>query len=251
MKTKLALFFLAATLAAASADEIKTRDGIKHRGAISHVDPDGIVIMTDSGTEKIPFTQVSEALQKQFHYDAQKAGEFTARMLTQQAAAVQRLIDAHSPAPQSGLRFPVVPAPSDSPAPAPFVPGDSALDKPAQRTDFEWTHKHPVAVFVPGNAGPSRHEVFERAAANHAGERNYSGRERVVHLNGTNEVYRETPATNAPARQAEIHDDSAIGLMHRIETQQEDAARALIERAAHPDPSAAGSIVPEIPCLPF
>jgi hypothetical protein len=65
-----------------------TTDGKHYQNfTVSSVEPDGVVIVTDSGVEKIPFTNLSEATQKKYGYDPAKAAQFAAE---EQAAATQR-----------------------------------------------------------------------------------------------------------------------------------------------------------------
>ena len=74
---KAACFFCAASFAlavGAMADDIKTLDGKEYKGVtVSRTEPDGIVVVTDSGIEKIPFSNLPRDVQKKYGYDPAKA----------------------------------------------------------------------------------------------------------------------------------------------------------------------------------
>src|SRR5881227_2284665 len=76
-----ALAILAAlSTSIALADDFKTIDGKEYKNAtVSRVEPDGIVLMTKSGISKVYFTELPKDVQERFHYDAQKAAEFTSQ----------------------------------------------------------------------------------------------------------------------------------------------------------------------------
>ncbi len=85
MKTLLILLSLSAI---ASAEEITTQFGKKIIGTVSRVEPNGIVLETDSGIEKVPFADLTAVDQKRFGYDPAKAATFA---VESQKAAVQRI----------------------------------------------------------------------------------------------------------------------------------------------------------------
>jgi hypothetical protein len=59
------------------ADDFKTLDGKDYKGVtISRVEPDGIMVATDSGIEKIPFTNLPKDVQKKYGYDPAKAAKY-------------------------------------------------------------------------------------------------------------------------------------------------------------------------------
>src|SRR5437762_8240982 len=67
-------------LSVAFADDFKTIDGKEYKNAtISRVELDGIVLITKSGISKVYFTELPKDVQERFHYDAQKAAEFTSQ----------------------------------------------------------------------------------------------------------------------------------------------------------------------------
>ena len=75
---KTALAMLAAlSMSLALADDFKTTDGKEYKNAkVSRVEPDGIVITFSGETIKIPFTKLSEELQRKYHYDPEAAKSF-------------------------------------------------------------------------------------------------------------------------------------------------------------------------------
>jgi hypothetical protein len=87
---KATLAILAALFASiAVADDFKTTDGKEYKNAkVSRVEPDGIVLITKSGISKVYFTELPEAVQERFHYDPEKAAQYSA---TEVEGAKQRL----------------------------------------------------------------------------------------------------------------------------------------------------------------
>jgi hypothetical protein len=76
-KTALAIVAALCT-SIALADDFKTIDGKEYKNAkVSRVEPDGIVLITESGISKVYFVELPKEVQERFHYDAQKAAEFT------------------------------------------------------------------------------------------------------------------------------------------------------------------------------
>src|SRR6266550_256745 len=94
MKT-LALFLILCFGSLAFADDFKTVSGKEYKNVtVSRVEPDGIVIKFSGGIVKIPFTELSPAIQKKYGYDSQAAGAYSAEQNKQQAAlAEQRKAD--------------------------------------------------------------------------------------------------------------------------------------------------------------
>jgi len=81
-----ALFALALS---ALADDFKLTDGREYKGVtVSRAEPDGLVVVTDSGIEKIPFTLLPKEIQKQYGYDAQKAAAYQQSLQQARSAAV-------------------------------------------------------------------------------------------------------------------------------------------------------------------
>src|SRR5437879_271614 len=79
-KMKILTFLILCFASVAFADDFKTIDGKEYKNAtVSRVEPDGIVLITKSGISKVYFTELSKDIQERFHYDAQKAAEFTSQ----------------------------------------------------------------------------------------------------------------------------------------------------------------------------
>ncbi len=92
------LFIALATLLPflAQGEDIKLANGQIVRGEISRVEPDGLVVLTDAGVEKISFLSLPEEAQKRYGFDLAKADQHRAaqraaqqRMLEQQIAALR------------------------------------------------------------------------------------------------------------------------------------------------------------------
>lgn len=81
---------------AAVADDFTTLDGTKYTGKIKRIEPDGIVLETDAGIEKIAFADLPKAIQAQYHYDPAKAQDYAARQ-----AAARNALAAHTAAVQA------------------------------------------------------------------------------------------------------------------------------------------------------
>ena len=74
------------------AEDILRGDGTVVKGAILRAEPDGLVVQTDAGIEKVEFVMLSPEVQKRFNYDRAKAEEYRAkRVAAQQQAAGQQL----------------------------------------------------------------------------------------------------------------------------------------------------------------
>jgi len=75
----------------ALADDIKTMDGKEYKGVtVSRTEPDGIVVVTDSGIEKIPFTSLPKETQLKYGFDAQKAAAYAAQVAAAQRALFEK-----------------------------------------------------------------------------------------------------------------------------------------------------------------
>ena len=60
--------------------DFKTVDGKEYKNVtVSRVEPDGIVVRSKSGILKLYFTELPKGVQERFHYDQQKAAEFTSQ----------------------------------------------------------------------------------------------------------------------------------------------------------------------------
>jgi hypothetical protein len=79
---------LAASLALA--DDFKTYDGKEYKNAtVRRVEPDGIVVSTKGGISKLYFRELPNDVQRQIHYDHEKAATYAAQEAAAQQAAVQ------------------------------------------------------------------------------------------------------------------------------------------------------------------
>jgi len=80
MSARMFLILIVCFASIAFADDFKTIDGKEYKNAkVSRVEPDGIVLITSSGISKVYFTELPKEVQERFHYDAQKAAEFTSQ----------------------------------------------------------------------------------------------------------------------------------------------------------------------------
>jgi|GEM_PF-2164223 len=89
MKLPLWICALGLLASAVYAEEFKLTNGKTVTGDLSRVEPDGLVLITDAGVEKIPFLALPEETQKRFNFDYKKAEEYRA----QQAALRKQLVD--------------------------------------------------------------------------------------------------------------------------------------------------------------
>jgi hypothetical protein len=79
MQTKLFTILLLSLAAAALSEDFKTVNGKEYKDAtITRVEPDGIVVKTNSGVTKIYFGELPKELQERFHYDSEKAASYSA-----------------------------------------------------------------------------------------------------------------------------------------------------------------------------
>ncbi len=79
MSTKVLTFLILCLTSAAFAEDFKTVNGKEYKdAAVTHVEPDGIVVKTNSGVTKIYFTELPKEVQEQFHYDSAKAASYSA-----------------------------------------------------------------------------------------------------------------------------------------------------------------------------
>ena len=98
MQTKLFTILLLSFAAAALSEDFKTVNGKEYKDAtITRVEPDGIVVKTNSGVTKVYFTELPKDVQERFHYDSAKAASYSAEQATnytayqkQQEQAAQR-----------------------------------------------------------------------------------------------------------------------------------------------------------------
>jgi len=79
VQTKLFTILLLSFAAAALSEDFKTVNGKEYKGAtITRVEPDGIVVKTNSGITKVYFTELPKDVQEHFHYDSEKAAAYSA-----------------------------------------------------------------------------------------------------------------------------------------------------------------------------
>jgi hypothetical protein len=79
----------------ALADDFKTISGKEYKNAtVSRVEPDGLVLRTKSGILKIYFTELPKEVQERFHYDAQKATQFTSQTVEENRLAREQKVEA-------------------------------------------------------------------------------------------------------------------------------------------------------------
>ena len=79
MKMKTLTFLILSFTSVVLADDFKTVDGKEFKNAtVSRVEPDSIVLATNSGISKVYFAELPKAIQERFHYDAEKATAYSA-----------------------------------------------------------------------------------------------------------------------------------------------------------------------------
>jgi hypothetical protein len=84
--------FIVCFASVALADDFKTIDGKEYKNVkVSRVEPDGIVLSSESGISKVYFTELPKEVQERFKYDATKAAAFsTEQSINQQEFRKQR-----------------------------------------------------------------------------------------------------------------------------------------------------------------
>jgi chromosome segregation ATPase len=87
MSTKVLTFLIPCFISAAFAEDLKTVGGKEYKEAtITRVEPDGVVVRTNSGITKIYFTELAKDVQERFHYDSGKAASYSAEQAANYAA---------------------------------------------------------------------------------------------------------------------------------------------------------------------
>ena len=87
MQTKLFTILLLCFAAAALCEDFKTVNGKEYKDAtITRVEPDGVVVKTNSGITKVYFTELPKDVQEHFHYDGEKAASYSAEQATNYTA---------------------------------------------------------------------------------------------------------------------------------------------------------------------
>lgn len=79
MQTKLFIFLFLFLASAAFSEDFTTVNGKEYKDAtVTRIEPDGVVVKTNSGVTKIYFTELPKDVQEHFHYDAGKAASYSA-----------------------------------------------------------------------------------------------------------------------------------------------------------------------------
>jgi len=79
VQTKLFTILLLSFATVALSEDFKTVNGKEYKDAtVTRVEPDGIVVKTNSGVTKIYFTELPKDVQEQFHFDSGKAASYSA-----------------------------------------------------------------------------------------------------------------------------------------------------------------------------
>jgi len=79
MSTKLLALLILFFTSAAFAEDFKTVNGKEYKDAtVTRVEPDGIVVKTNSGVTKVYFVELPKDVQERFHYDSEKAASYSA-----------------------------------------------------------------------------------------------------------------------------------------------------------------------------
>ena len=79
MQTKLLTILFLSFAAVVLSEDFKTVNGKEYKDAtVTRVEPDGIVVKTNSGVTKVYFTELPKDVQEHFHYDAGKAASYSA-----------------------------------------------------------------------------------------------------------------------------------------------------------------------------
>jgi len=87
VQTKLFTIFLLSLAAAALSEDFHTVNGKEYKDAtVTRVEPDGIIVKTNSGVTKIYFAELPKDVQEQFHYDSGKAASYSAEQAANYAA---------------------------------------------------------------------------------------------------------------------------------------------------------------------
>jgi len=79
VQTKLFTILLLSFAFAALAEDFHTVNGKEYKDAtVTRVEPDGIVVKTNSGVTKVYFNELPKDVQEHFHYDSGKAASYSA-----------------------------------------------------------------------------------------------------------------------------------------------------------------------------
>ena len=87
MSTKVLTFLILCFTSAVFAEDFKTVNGKEYKDAtVTRVEPDGIVVKTNSGVTKLYFSELPKDVQEHFHYDPTKAASYSAEQAANYAA---------------------------------------------------------------------------------------------------------------------------------------------------------------------
>lgn len=87
MQTKLFTILLLCFATAALSEDFKTVNGKEYKDAtVTRIEPDGIVVKTNSGITKVYFTELPKNVQEHFHYDAGQAASYSAEQTANYSA---------------------------------------------------------------------------------------------------------------------------------------------------------------------
>ena len=87
MQTKLFTIFLFSFAVVVLSEDFHTVNGKEYKNAtVTRVEPDGIVVKTNSGVTKLYFTELPKDVQEHFHYDSGKAASYSAEQAANYAA---------------------------------------------------------------------------------------------------------------------------------------------------------------------
>jgi hypothetical protein len=79
VNTKVVAILLLSFATAALSEDFHTVNGKEYKDAtVTQVEPDGIVVKTNSGLTKVYFTELPKDVQERFHYDSEKAASYSA-----------------------------------------------------------------------------------------------------------------------------------------------------------------------------
>jgi hypothetical protein len=98
MRAKVLTFLILCSASAALSEDFHTIDGKEYKDAtVTRMEPDGIVVKTNSGVTKIYFTELPKEVQERFRYDSEKAASYSGKQAAnytayqkQQEQAAQR-----------------------------------------------------------------------------------------------------------------------------------------------------------------
>ena len=79
MSARVLTFLILCFVSAVFAEDFHTLNGKEYKDAtVTRIEPDGIVVKTNSGVTKIYFTELPKDVQEHFHYDSGKAASYSA-----------------------------------------------------------------------------------------------------------------------------------------------------------------------------